>query len=424
MTYKYFAVTMENQTPVNQQWIDDYFALSDDQFENSSNVFTIQEETFFDSKVYQDIQVRINKIVNTKTGEKVGDDYKRIIFKEPNHPTYLGRMYTFDDNYWLTINVEKIKSIAPEISVKRCNNVLKWIDTNGGYHEIPCSIDLKILENRNYSTAGSSLVLPSGVIEVVTQLNNETNLIVPNQRFLFGNPSNWSAFKVQGGGINNFNNITTLNNESVGLLRLTMSTDFVNRDTDNLELGITEYYQNNYSISIDSMFSGNVGTSFNLSPVIKFNGGTVERDVVYIVNDENIATINNGVLNLVVMGSTSVRCQLADNSLVYTDFVVDVTSNPVIEYDIRISPNTNYIYEGETQVFEVGLYKNNVLSSDPMTFVINLNTIPAESVVFTSLNDESFSIQNIEKCLTDVVSVECISGTNSKTFNFNLRGGW
>lgn len=423
MSYKYFDASFKSGS-TKQDWINDYQALIVDQFENAANVYTIQEEEFFDSKTYQDIVVRINHVINTQTGEKVSDDYKNIIFKELSHPVYIGRFYKFDSNYWITINVDKIKTSTAEIAVKRCNNVLKWIDINGAYHESPCSIDMKILENRNYSTAGSSLVLPSGVIEVITQLNNETNLITPNQRFLFGNPGNWVVYKVQGGGVNNFNNISTYDNNSVGLLRLTMVVDSLNLDNDDLVNGIAEYYQLNYSIEIDGSISGNIGKNFSLHPKVKLNNEIVDRDVEYIIENELVASISGNTLSLLNRGSTNIRCQLLDNKFIYVDFSVTVTDDPVIEYDIRISPSINYIYEDETQIFTIGLYKNNVLSSDVFSFTVIPNGVPSANYVFTTLGSNSFSIKNNSKFLTDFISIRCTSGSNEKTFNFYLRGGW
>lgn len=423
--YKYYlAHKAGHSNKVGERWKEDFQALLDNQFENSSTFQTIEEETFFDSKEYQNINVRIVHVINTETGEKVGDDWKNLLFKDINQPVYLGRYYRFDNNYWLTVNVDAIKSLTKTVTVRRCNNVLRWIDNNGRYHEIPCYLDRKILENRNYSTAGSSFVLPSGIIEVTTQLNNETNLIQPNQRFLFGNPGNWTAFKVQGGGVSNFDNLSTIDNSSVGLLKLTMGVDFENNETDNFELGIAEYYQYRYTISF-SNFSGNVGESIVLNPIVKLNGEIVQRNFQWIIEDEDILSIDeNNVATFIEEGTTNLRCQLFENRFVYVDVVATSSETPISEFEIQIDRNENFIFEGDTETFSVGLYENGVLQPDTFTFTLVPNTVPSSNYVFIIVDNNTFTIKNIKRFLTDTLDVRCDSGIHSRTYKFNLRGDW
>jgi hypothetical protein len=423
--YKYFtAHTGKRSGNVSNHWKEDFQALMDEQFENSTTIQEIDEETFFDSKVYRKVKARIVHVISNETGERVGDDWKNILFKDSTHPVYMGRYYKFDDNYWLTINVDAIKSLTSTIAVRRCNNRLRWVDTEGVYHNIPCFLDRKILENRNYSTAGSSFVLPSGIVEVTTQLNNETNLIQPNQRFLFGNQGNWTAFKVQGGGISNFDNLSTDDNESVGLLKLTLGVDFENVETDNLELGIAEYYQNTYDIDIVSSISGVEGDTLTLNPVVTLNGKTVARNVEWVITDPDVVSITGNTITFIEAGSTNVKCQLEGNPFVFKNITVVVSATPSFTYDIRISPTRNYIFEDETDVFTVNLYENNVITANTFTFTVIPNTVPTGHYIFSSLTGNTFSIRNVKRFLTDTLDVKCVSGLNEKTYKFNLKGDW
>ena len=135
-------------------------------------------------------------------------DFKLLLFSELDHPTDLGRIYKFGDNYWITVNIDKINTLVATVTVRRCNNVLRWQDVSGAIYEVPCIINYLIKENRDYSTAGSAIVVPSGMIEIIAQFNSDSNRIKANQRFLFGNPNNWTAYRVEGGGISNFNNLS------------------------------------------------------------------------------------------------------------------------------------------------------------------------------------------------------------------------
>ena len=209
------------------------------QFTNASDVWTIQEELPYAGDVWYESEVRvITHVINNETGDKLGDDYRKIMFKDIDHATGPGYMYYFDENYWVVINADIHKNLAASCVVKRCNNVLRWTDPDGGYFEVPCSIDYLIKENRDFATAGTALVAPAAQLEVLCQWNTKSNRVRPNQRFLFGNANNWNAFRVLGGGVNNYNNMQTEDNLSAGLLRLSMMANYVNPDTDDLTNGI------------------------------------------------------------------------------------------------------------------------------------------------------------------------------------------
>ena len=49
-------------------------------FNDALDVFTIQKETAFGSKVFEDVKVRITSVINTSTGTKLSDDFKQLIF--------------------------------------------------------------------------------------------------------------------------------------------------------------------------------------------------------------------------------------------------------------------------------------------------------------------------------------------------------
>ena len=105
----------------------------------------------------------------------VEDDFKKLIFPDLDHSVNLGRMYYFDNNYWITINVDKLKTLSQTVLIRRCNNTLRWIDEQtGAYYQVPCAIGYLIKENRDYSTAGSAMVVPSGMIDCFYQINSKT----------------------------------------------------------------------------------------------------------------------------------------------------------------------------------------------------------------------------------------------------------
>lgn len=397
------------------------------QFYNSTDWYTIEEETSLRSGQYQNVDVRVNNIVNPTTGDNIEDDYKKILFKELNHSVNLGRFYKFDNNYWLTINIDKIKTLFQSVLIKRCNNVLRWIDEQtGALYEEPCSIGYLIKENRDYSTAGSAMVVPSGMIDCFYQINSKTNKIKPNQRFLFGNSSNWVAYRVEGGGINNFNNQQTMDNNSAALGRFSLAVDFINKDTDDLINGIANAFDNTYVLDLNpSSISGEVGQTVQLRATLTLNGDTVTRDLVWSSNNVSIATVNaTGLVTFIATGSCSITCSLSNNVSISDTTSVTVGASPVDNYQVVISPNKNYVLEGQEQVWDVYLYRNNVQQADAFTFSMDSNTVPSSNYIFTVLGNNSFKIKNIEMFLTDNLEITATSGLYSKVIGISLRGAW
>lgn len=238
MAYKYYTVHMnELSNPPKTDYHEEAQAIIDDQFYNSSDWYTIEEETSFASGVYQNLDVRINHVINTTTGSNQGDDWKKLLFKDIDKPVRMGAFFRFDNNTWVVVNTGNLSNLTSTCTVRRCNNTLRWTDSSDVKQSVPCVLDYAITENRDYSTGGSKVVNPSGLLQIITQLNLTTNLIKANDRFLFGNPDNWTSYKIQGGGIHNFNNPETDVMSSTGILKLTASVVQLNVDMDDLTDG-------------------------------------------------------------------------------------------------------------------------------------------------------------------------------------------
>lgn len=428
MPYTFLNASLEIQKTPKQTFTDDFQKHLDEEFKISTDWFTIQEEYPFASGELQDIDVRINHVINTRTGMNQGDDFKQILFQNLNHVSNVGYLYYFDSNYWIVVNSEGIKSLAASVTVKRCNNVLKWIDTSSGkIYSVPCSVDYMIQQNRDYSTAGSSLVNPSGTVEVMTQMNQYSNKIKPSQRFLFGNADNWHSFKIMGGGINNFNHLKTSDLNSSGLIRITMS--YVQKgdnEIDDLINGIADVGEYNYVLTIPSSLTLETGKSSILIPSLTLNGIVNNSSLTWSSNKTNVATVDStGVVTAVGNGSCVITCSMTDNELLFDTCALTVSSSVLDNFEIIINPSKNYILEGDTQIFNVLLYKNSVAQPDVFVFdLLSSNTVPASKFNLVFIDGNNFSIENLGKYLTSSLPIKCVSGANEKTINISLRGMW
>lgn len=256
MPFKYINLGLPGYPITTKEELTKGFqSLIDDQFYNSTSIQKIYEETYFGSGVFAEVDVRINRAIASSNGQKLGDDFKQIIFRDLDHSNGIGYKYYFDDNYWIVTFSEIIKSLGASCMVRRCNEVLRWIQPDGTYYEEPCAVEYKISRARDTSGAENPVV-PQGFFDCYAQLNNKTRLIKGNQRFLFGIPSNRICFRVFGQGTQNMLRQKTMEEDSGGLLTLTLGGNYINSDTDDLANGIADRYKD-YSIFTSASVVGN-----------------------------------------------------------------------------------------------------------------------------------------------------------------------
>jgi hypothetical protein len=428
MAYKYLPLSPSfNQTP-KDTYLDNLSHFIQTEFYNSPDWFTIQEESPFGSGTLVNIDVRVGHVINTDTGLNQGDDWKKLFFKELDHDDGVGRYYYFDNNWWLVINAETIKSPTATAIIRRCNNTLRWVDENGGIRIVPCVIEYKINENRDYSTAGSSMVNPSGIIEILTQFNPVSNLIQENQRFLIGNPGNWKVWKVPGGGINNFNNLETSNNMSVGLLRITMIRNYINYDSDDLVNGIADALQSTYTVKInEDVVRGNINHTAQLTYTAYLNESSVDREVVWATDNPLVATVNSsGLVTFIGLGVCNVICKLKSNEAITDSCQIRTESFGVYDYQVQIDPDENFVLEGDTKVFSVYLTRDGVQRPDTFTFAVDSSggVVPTENYVLSTVDGNHFSVQNKKMWLSGELVVNCVCPVTSRKYGILLKGGW
>lgn len=425
--YKYIPAGQPIQKPANQSMKDDFQEVVREYFYESTNWYTITEETSVGSESFQDIDVRISSVINPTTGDIVEEDYKKLTFININHSVDMGKLYYFENNYWITVNVDKINTLAQTAMIKRCNNMLRWVDEEtGGLFEVPCSLSYLLKENRDYATAGSAIVTPSGMNDCFYQINSKTNRIKPNQRFLFGNSTSFTAYRVEGGGINNVNNQQTINNNSASLGRFSLSVDYSNVSTDDTVNLIANRYDNNYTLVLnETSISGAIAQTVQLSAIIELNGTVVSRNLIWSSSNISVATVNSsGLVTFAAGGSATITCSMENNSSVNDTCGSTTVGSPADTYQVIFSPTSNYVLEGKEQTWSIYLYRNNIVQPDAFVFTLNANTVPSNHYEFTVLGINSFKIKNIEKFLTDYMTIQCVSGIYNRTISINLKGSW
>lgn len=298
MTYKYITTGSPSYLgSTKNELIDDFQALLNDQFANASTYQSIQEEVIFSSGSFTDVNVRVNIAINSATGEKMGDDWKKILFQDIAHSTGIGFKYFFDDNYWIVVFSETIKNLAASCLVRRCNSRLRWMGTDGTYYEEPCAIEYKVSRPRD-SVGTVNPVMPQGFIDIYAQLNSKTKLIKGNQRFLFGPVENRICLKVFGNGIQNMLNQETSDDSTSRLLVMSVGGNFINSETDDIINGIADRYVDFNKITSAS----NVGI-YDIIIVPDIDSIVESGSLVYDVRYYSGSMIHSGSFVFSVSGS-------------------------------------------------------------------------------------------------------------------------
>ena len=92
------------------EWYQASAELQGMQFDDTSTVWDdIEEETTFGSLEFQPIRARVTTIIDVKTGQRNGDNFRKIIFYDYTHRPVVGTRYRFDDNIWIVVATKDLK---------------------------------------------------------------------------------------------------------------------------------------------------------------------------------------------------------------------------------------------------------------------------------------------------------------------------
>jgi len=393
----------------------------DAEWKYATDIFTIEEELTRGSNVFSETEVRINHILSEKNmGKNLGDDWRSVIFQNVDHVYGMGHKYRFNDNYWITIQTDFYKFLTASAAIRRCNNVLRWIDENGNKIEEPCIInyDLKMTKNDDHD----SIITPKGNIEVIIQYNDRTKLIKANQRFLFGDPR--KCYRVRGDGVNNFLNKETYNDSSAPLIYLYMDTHNINLATDDLVNGYADVNSFNYSVQINqSSFSQIIGNSGTLTCTKLLNGSLDDFSVMWSSDNSSIATIDNlGNYSLLSTGDVILKCSMTDNNSVSSEISIHVDNIVTNVTEIVLDNQTFNIYQGSSEIYGVYLYIDGIMQSNVVN--ISASNVPSEHYLLEIIDSNHFKITNKQMCKYPALTVNLNSGVYSKTILINLKGVW
>lgn len=339
-------------------------ASVDSQWDNTTQVLDcVQEQDGIGSNKYHCVDVHIDYAIEMGTGFKQDDDFKIFSFQDLAHKAPKGLMYQYDDDYWLVVNTGELGSVSNDVTIRRCNNMMRWVDKiNGKVYEYPCIVEY-ILESPQ-QLKDKEIITANSHITVMCQGDNITRYIPKNTRFIF----NKQPFKLV--AYQNMLNEGVKANLASNLLYLDMYLDMEEPD-DDIENNIANKGLYQYTIefepSVESQVNGYVG---RLIPVVKLNGVVVDRQVEYCCN-QNAKIDKNGVFTLTgQVGSVAkFECWIKGNEDIYGATEIKIVELANKYYEIVVEPNINTLRVGKQVTIGATLYEDGVALKDEVTCV-------------------------------------------------------
>ena len=372
--------------------------LVNEEFEYSPTWYEdIEQETEFGSLEFVKIDARINQIMDSKVGDRINDDYRKIIFRDLSFKPELGSRYRFDNNIWIVYSTDNIKNVHSSCYIRRCNNTINIQDDYGNVHQEPCVIDIKptksgITEQEYMSTPVARQVL-------MYQRNKWTKPLFVNSRIMF----NRQVYKI--GSIMELDRTQTFDPDSIKLVKCYVDNDLVN-EYDNEELQIADYKNYAYSVNTINEIIGTRNETGTLTGGVSLNGEPTEEKINWYSTNENIISINKqtGEYKALNLGKAIIYAKMAKNENFYTKISVEISEEQLSVYKNIINPNINYIPLNHSQEYEIYETLNGIKTDTK--FEISVYGIRDKYYTFTQ-NENKFKITNNLQNDNNLLQVEC-----------------
>lgn len=396
-----------------QQYLQDMQATINDQWVNSTqttggqnNLYATQQNAI-GSVEYSSVEVSIDMQMDLTTGQKISDDYKVFTHKLLSDTTMRGLMYQFEDNYWISVDVDEIASPIKSVGVRRCNQIAKWIDPlTGVLKEWYCIIDYDVSSPQ--PKYDKDIVTANGHITMIIQGNSDTLSLTRNQRFLF----NGDAYKLT--GYNNMLQNGIVDNNTT-LLYYDLYLDTIQPD-DDLINNVANATQYNYTMKVLQDVNEQIsGFSGQLTAQISLNGQIVNRIVAWSSNSNGTIDQNGNYILIGAVGSQAVfTCTFGSLT---QNISINIVNAITDQYDIVISPLISELYQGDSQIMSVYLYKNGVVQSEDV--FATLSGADSTACYTWSQNGHLFTLSNNLRSILPL-NIKFDSGAVSESISINL----
>lgn len=306
------------------------------QWDNTTMLQTIEEETPFASFQFKEIEVRMVHALDKSTRAKQGNDFRELIFKDIDYLVNLGAYYKFDNAYWLAINIDEVNRTTKNIIVRRCNNVLKWKSVDDIIYSYPCILEYDATASS--PRVDNDVITPNNRIRIIVQANEDTLKLKVNHRFIFaGRP-----FKIIG-----------YNNYMIDTIDGVQNIMYIQTQLD--------------EISPYDDFVNNIAYNYNYIE----DKPTEDEDYMITSNDDLLTA-----------------AIVEDGDISYISLVANISS---LHNRIIINPAFNYVRQNYTVTFTAYLYIDGVQQPDDVDVVAV--GAPEWTYDFEALGNNTFKLK-------------------------------
>ena len=382
-------------------------------FDNASTAYKdIEEEIEFGTLEFKQIDARINGIIDAKTGQRVNDDFKKIIFRDINYKPELGTRYRFDDNIWIVFSAENHHTDTSSVYIRRCNHTLNLQTPLGTIHQEPCCIGYELVETPPFMKY--SVEVPMARSDIFLQYNEHTKGLNINSRFIIGG----DAYKVRTN--NKMDKRNTYDKNSVRTISFFLDYDEINA-YDNLELEIADYKEYQHTLKIQLPEKMTVGLTDELSYSLVINDEDAQAEMIWETSNPDVISVDleAGTYTAIAEGVCTLTCSMAENNLVRNTLVIMVSNEVVNVVHNVIAPQTTYIKQNGYCTYSVYEYING--EPTETSFTITADGVPNSYYHFVK-DDNHFSVVNL-KTYDMPLEVTCVNNNDDSQVTIEIELG-
>lgn len=326
----------------------DVEAMIRSQWKSSSLWAEIKEQDCIGTMSFHTVEVWKNTVSEfTSNIIKDEKDFRRLMFYDVDKQCERGRYYSFDSSYWLVYEGIQSESVYPEVLVRRCNNIAKWIDVETGtIIEQPCVLEYDL--GATNPKINKDVIVANSSTTLVIQGNQFTHRLKRNARFIF----NGVPYKIA--GINNYLQNDYINKDTTILF---FDIDFdAEKPTDDMVNNIADCFEHHFEVIIHEDPQSQVqGSDGRVSATILYNGEEVVDKYPVWSGNEFVAIDGDGCYTL--LGEPGDVAVIKATFGEYSDCIsIEITERPTNECEIVVTPMVFELYEQDTVRFEAYLY--------------------------------------------------------------------
>lgn len=380
----------------------------DDEWKYRPNIVDIEEEKEFGSETYNSVEVKIQNVYDEKLKKVLSDDWKKINFKDIQHPIILGQRYRFSLDFnnkdeplinksiWIVLNVNKTNPSFGGI-LRRCDNFFTIISDNGTIHYEPVCLDTDFKYTSIYYDL--SISIAQGEIYATMQYNKYTKFLKINDRFIVGpvdtvDRHNNTIYKIK--ALRRYQNLNTFDSNSVPLVFFALERDDIGSEDDL----ITRLVKSNGMYRESDFFQKSIDLVYDSEKTILI--AKPKKDIEEAV----LKDVNDLILSYYKKG-----------------FYLNITTDNGVPIDERILLN-------ETRKYYCYLYEDDKKIECPIKIEVDLLSTDKDVYYYDFIqdSDNSFIINNKKMYLKDELKIRCYCEDSNnkilaeKEFSISLGG--